>query len=96
MNIDFVLPLEAPQGFHYEYESNFRRNLVRIWIVNEQPFLYKNGEPASSVWGFYNVKTKKYFSPKNAKTVGKEVDISDTTPYSAMTLNLNPLQMAFR
>jgi len=44
-----------------------------------------------SIWGFYNVKKKKYFSPVNSKTIGKEVDIAATSPYTAMQI-LKPLR----
>ena len=45
--------------------------------------------------GFYNTKKRTYYAPVNSKQVGKEVDLSSTTPYTAMPLNLNPLEAAF-
>ena len=46
------------------------------------------------MWGFYKPKSNKYYAPINHKKIGKEVDIRNTTPYSAMQLNYNPLEMA--
>ena len=36
-----------------------------------------------------------YFAPINFSKCGNQVDIADTRPYSAMQLNLNPLEMLF-
>ena len=47
-----------PENFTYEFEENFKRNITRIWIVNHQKFLYNDGEPVKSVWGFQHQKTK--------------------------------------
>jgi len=57
---------------------------------------YNSGEQVYTVWGFYNPKTDTYYSPVNAKKVGKVVDISTTRDYTAMPLNLNPLEAAFQ
>ena len=81
-------PHVAPKGYSYEFD-NFKRGVVRIWIINDRQFVYTT-ERVKSVWGFYNTKTKKYHSPKNSKQVGDVVDIDDTTPYSAMQI-LRPL-----
>ena len=37
-------------------------------------------------------KKREYFAPVNAKKPGQSVDISDTRDYTAMQLNLNPLE----
>tara|TARA_Y100000992_G_C21174857_1_gene447769 strand:+ start:370 stop:507 length:138 start_codon:yes stop_codon:yes gene_type:complete len=42
-----------------------------------------------------NKKTGEFHSPVNHKKVGKVVDITLTSPYSAMVLQLNPLMAAF-
>ena len=76
-------PHTAPTNHSYEFVE-FKRNVVAIWIHNHYSFVYKGGESVSSIWGFYHTKKKVYYAPVNSKTVGKEVNISDTTPYSAM------------
>jgi hypothetical protein len=47
---------------------------------------YNLGKPVSTVWGFYSSKKQLYYAPVNAKTVGKEVDVMKTTPYTSMPL----------
>lgn len=87
-------PHTAPKGYSYEQVS-FKRNVVAIWIHNHRKFSYNNGGTATSIWGFYNTKTKCFHSPINSKTVGNQVNIEDTSPYSAMVPKLNPLERAF-
>ena len=91
MSFDF--PHIAPKGYSYEIEP-FKRNLFAIWICNHGKFSYTSETP-KSIWGFYNSKTKEYHAPINSSTVGSVVDIENTRPYSAMKLNLNPLEAAF-
>ena len=62
-------------------------------ILNHSHFTYTDRTPRA-IWGFYNTKTRTYFSPVNCKTVGEEVDITQTRNYTAMRLNLNPLELA--
>ena len=83
---------EPPEGYHYEVES-FRRNVCRICIVNDGSFSYTDVAP-KSVWGFYNTKTRKYSAPINYSKQGDTVNINQTRPYTAMQLNLNPLEAA--
>ena len=90
--LDFIH--EPPKGYHYEVES-FRRNVCRICIVNDGTFSYTD-VPPKSVWGFYDVKKGIYSAPINYSKQGNTVDIKNTTPYSAMQLNLNPLMAAFQ
>ena len=87
-------PHEPPKGYHYEVEP-FRRNVYRICIVNDGSFSYTD-VPPKSVWGFVSTKTGEYSAPINYSKQGDKVDIKDTTPYSAMQLNLNPLMAAFQ
>ena len=84
----------APKGYSYEFEE-FKRNVVSIWIRNHAKFDYNNGASVRSVWGFYNTKTKCFHAPVNSKTVGTVVDITDTTPYSAMKIKRTFLEMCF-
>lgn len=79
---------------HYEYED-FKRNVTAIWICYDREFDYNLGKPVKCIWGFYNTKTKEYFSPINSKTIGKRINPKDTTPYTAMPLKYNPLTAAF-
>ena len=85
-------PHEPPKGYHYEVES-FRRNVYRICIVNDGSFSYTDVAP-KSVWGFYNAKSRTYSAPINFSKQGDTVDINKTRPYTAMQLNLNPLEAA--
>lgn len=87
-------PHKAPKGMYYEYES-FKRNVIAIWICYDRKFDYNLGESVRCIWGFYNSKTKEYFTPVNSKTVGKRVSPNNTTPYSAMQLKQTPLTAAF-
>ena len=82
-----------PDGYFYE-QTNHKRNVVAIWIHHQYRFDYNHGSPVRCIWGFYNTKTKEYHAPINSSTVGSVVDIKQTTPYSAMQLNLNPLAYA--
>ena len=88
MTLEF--PHKAPKGYSYETEP-FKRNVIAIWIYNHYRFVYNSGSPVRSIWGFYNTKTNEYHAPVNSRTVGSVVSINDTTAYSAMQLNLNPL-----
>ena len=83
-------PHEPPKGYHYEVES-FRRNVCRICIVNDGTFTYTTDAP-KCVWGFYNTKSRTYSAPINFSKQGDTVDINKTRPYTAMQLNLNPLE----
>jgi hypothetical protein len=86
---------KEPEGYEY-YIDSFNASTKRIWIINNtREFVYKEGKgQPRSVWGFYKPKSNKYYAPINHKKIGKEVDIRNTTPYSAMQLNYNPLEMA--
>lgn len=84
---------QPPKGYSYEIES-FKRNVLAIWIVNHGKFSYTDQNP-KSIWGFYSPKKREYYAPINSKKVGAIVQIEDTTPYSAMQLNLNPLERCF-
>ena len=87
-------PHNAPKGYEY-WTDDFKKTIKRIWIRNLSEFVYTDGKCPSSVWGFYDSRKKCYIAPINHKRPGKEVNIRDTTPYSAMQLNLNPLERAF-
>jgi len=83
----------APKGYSYEVKQ-FKRNILAIWICNHGEFSYTDETP-KSIWGFWDSKRGEYYAPINATKQGNKVDICDTRPYSAMQLNLNPLEAAF-
>jgi hypothetical protein len=87
-------PHKPPEGYSYE-QVPYKRNVIAVWILHHRQFSYNSGSPIRCIWGFYNTKTKEYFAPVNSKTIGKRVDISQTTPYSAMILKQTPLESAF-
>jgi hypothetical protein len=91
--LNFTFPHVAPKGYSYEIEL-FKRNLLAIWICNHGQFSYTDKTP-KSIWGFYDTKRKCYYAPINATKQGDQVDIKNTTPYSAMQLKLTPLEAAF-
>jgi len=87
-------PHKPPEGYSYEV-TEYKRNVIAIWICNHYKFIYNDGGIAKSIWGFYNTKQRTYYSPINSSKQGDQVDLCDTRPYSAMKLNLNPLEAAF-
>ena len=79
-----------PKG--YEYQTvQFKRDVIAVWLLCHRRFIYNGAAPTRTIWGFYNTKTKQYHAPINSKQIGEPVLLKDTTPYSAMQLNLNPL-----
>lgn len=89
-------PHHPPKGYSYAV-SEFKAGYLGIWIGNHFPFSYTKDSPVYAIWGMYNVKTQKYYAPKNSKMVGKEVDIAKTTPYTAMQQlkSMRPSVLAF-
>ena len=84
---------ESPKGFSYEVKSH-KSNLVAIWLLHHRKYCYSS-DPVRTIWGFYNTKQRCYHTPINSTKQGDKVDISNTRPYTAMQLNLNPLMAAF-
>jgi len=87
------LPHDAPKGYEYWIDDH-NKTIKRIWIRNLGNFSYTDKKP-SSIWGFYNTKKEEFIAPINFKKPGKVVNIRDTSPYSAMKKNINPLMAAF-
>jgi hypothetical protein len=87
-------PHKAPKDYSYEYEQ-FNASTVRIMLCCHRQFDYNLGASTKTVWGFYKPKKRTYHAPVNVKTIGKQVDINNTTPYTAMPLKLSPLESAF-
>ena len=92
MTIEF--PHKPPKGMHYE-QTDFKRNIVAIWIHYDRRFDYNLGDAVRCIWGFYNTKTRQYHAPVNSSSVGDVVRIENTTPYSAMQLKQTPLEAAY-
>lgn len=90
----FEFPHKAPEGYYYEIES-FKPNVIAIWIHHRRRFIYNSGGDTRCIWGFYNIKTKCYYSPINSSKCGDQVDIERTTPYSAMIVKKTPLEAAY-
>ncbi len=93
MKLPVDFPHQPPVGFHYEVEP-FRRNLLRICIINDGDFSYTADAP-KSVWGFYDTKKGIYSAPINFSKQGDTVDINKTRPYSAMQINYKGLESFF-
>ena len=91
----FKFPHKAPEGFYYE-QTQFKRNVVAIWIHFDRNFDYNNGKHTRSIWGFLNTKTGEYHAPVNSSTVGSVVKPEDTTPYSAMQIKKTILESFFQ
>ena len=87
-------PHRAPEGMYYE-QTEFKRNVVAIWIHYKRRFDYNLGDSVRCIWGFYNTKTRNYHSPINSGTVGDVVSIENTTAYSAMIPKQTPLEAAY-
>jgi len=87
-------PHKAPKNYSYEFET-WNASTIRIMLCNHHQFDYNLGVPTQTVWGFYKPKKGIYLAPVNAKTIGKEVSIDNTTPYTAMPIKMTPLTAAF-
>ena len=88
-----LIPHQPPKGYSYE-AVQFKRDILAIWLLCHRQFVYNGGAPTRTIWGFYNTKTKRFFAPINSKTVGDVVQLTNTSPYTSMSLNLNPLEYA--
>ena len=94
MELPNDFPHTAPQGYRYEVIQS-KTNVISIWTVYQSGFTYNGNAESHCIWGFYNTKQREYYAPINSKKIGNKVDVKSTTPYSAMQLNLNPLELAF-
>jgi hypothetical protein len=87
-------PHKAPKNYSYEFE-NWSAGTIRIMLNCHRKFDYNLGASTATVWGFFKSKKRVYYAPVNAKTIGKEVNIENTTPYSAMPIKRTALEAAF-
>jgi hypothetical protein len=92
--IDFEMPLTAPKGYSYEY-TNHNTNLIAIWLRHHEVYDYNLGKSVKSIWGFYSIKKKEYYTPINSNKCGNKVDINNTTPYTAMQIRQTILEKCF-
>lgn len=84
---------EPPEGYSYEFED-FNNRFISIWLIHSFPYSYTN-KRIRTIWGFYSPKKNEYYAPINSSKVGDKVDIKDTRNYTAMKLNLTPLEKCF-
>lgn len=85
-------PHQPPEGYSYEVKEH-KRNVLAIWLRHHRKYAYSDDD-VRTIWGFYNTKTGTYSSPINSTKCGDKVDINNTRSYTAMQLNLNPLEYA--
>jgi len=85
-----LIPHKPPKNYSYESRKH-NRLFISIWLHCHRRFVYNGGASTYTIWGFYNTKTKQFHAPINSKTIGDVVEINDTSPYTSMPLNLNPL-----
>ena len=85
---------QAPDGTHYEVEE-FKKNVFSIWIHYNRKFDYNLGKPVKCIWGFYDYKKCKFFSPVNSSTLGKQIEFADTRNYTSMPIKKSPLDVFF-
>ena len=68
---------------------------VRIRTLHNGSFFNYTSDPVRTIWGFYRGDKKTYHAPINSNKIGEVVDLNQTRSYTAMQLNLNPLEAAF-
>jgi len=86
--VDFIH--EPPKGYEYKVRQH-KPNVISIWLYHRRDYVYTT-DMVNTIWGFYHSKRQKYYAPINSKKPGEEVSINNTRPYTAMQLNLNPLE----
>lgn len=85
---------KAPKQYSYEVKE-FKRNIFSIWLRCHRKFDYNMGKPTTTIWGFYDYKKCKFYSPVNSSTVGKEVDFDDTRPWTSMPIKYQGVEKFF-
>jgi hypothetical protein len=87
-------PHSPPKDYSYQFEQ-FNPSTIRIMLCCSKQFDYNLGDTTKTVWGFYKPKKHTYYAPINVKSIGKQVNINDTTPYTAMIPKQTPLEQFF-
>jgi len=85
---------KPPKNYSYEFET-WNASTIRIMLRCHRKFDYNLGASTATVWGFYKPRKRVYYAPINAKSIGKQIDIENTTAYTAMMPKLTPLESAF-
>ena len=83
-----------PEGYFYSFEE-YKSGVISIWLNNTRKFDYNLGKPTKTVWGFWKIKTNRFFATINSKTIGKEVEFKNTRNYTAMQIKPSPLDAFF-
>ena len=86
---------QPPEGYSYEVRQ-YKRNILSIWLCHHYEYNFNGDDPVSTIWGFWDTKKQCYYAPINSTKHGNQVNIDDTRPYTAMQLNLTPLEAAFQ
>lgn len=86
---------QPPEGYSYEVRQ-YKRNILSIWLCHHYEYNFNGDDPVSTIWGFWDTKKQCYYAPINSTKHGNQVNISNTRPYTAMQLNLTPLEAAFQ
>ena len=99
VELPHAFPHKPPKGYSYE-ATNFKTNVVAIWLRDHRKYVYTSDD-VRTIWGVVKTKrgrkgsiTKTYHAPINSNKIGDEVDVNNTRNYTAMQLNLNPLESA--
>lgn len=87
-------PHKPPDGYSYEFEK-FNTRVLRIMLRHNTKYDYNLGKSVSTIWGFYSPKKRIYYSPINSTSMGSQVDINLTTPYTSIIPKQSPLEKAF-
>jgi len=69
--------------------------LIAIWLRHHKVYDYNLGKSVKSIWGFYSPKKREYYAPINSSKTGAVVNIQNTTPYTAMPIQLTTLEKCF-
>jgi hypothetical protein len=89
--LDYIeFPYKPPEGHSYE-TKHFTSNILSIWLHHPNIYSYTSNR-VTTIWGFYNRKTKCYHAPITSIKCGNKVDVSQTTAYSAIIPKYNPLE----
>jgi len=85
---------KPPKNYSYEFET-WNASTIRIMLRCHRKFDYNLGASTATVWGFYKPRKRVYYAPINAKSIGKQIDIENTTAYTAMPIKQTSLEAAF-
>jgi len=94
-------PHSPPEGYSYSVEQH-NASTLSIWLLHHRRYLFRDDDKrVRTIWGFCKTRSTKkrgnqntYHAPINSNKIGKEVSVLDTSPYTSMQLNLNPLERA--